>query len=68
MWVKDASRAIDYGETRPDLDRDKLAYYGYSWAVGLGGILLAVEPRIRVSIFALGCLDYLRTVPEARQH
>ena len=32
MWVKDASRAIDYIETRPDLDHNKLAYYGLSWA------------------------------------
>lgn len=31
MWVKDASRAIDYAETRPDLDPNKVAYYGYSW-------------------------------------
>jgi dienelactone hydrolase len=64
MWAKDASRAIDYAETRPDLDHQKLAYYGYSWGSGLGGIILAVEPRIRVCVFALGGLDFQRLLPE----
>jgi eukaryotic-like serine/threonine-protein kinase len=64
MWAKDASRAIDYAETRPDLDHQKLAYYGYSWGSGLGGIILAVEPRIRVCVFALGGLDFQRPLPE----
>ena len=31
MWVKDVSRALDYAETRPELDHEKVAYYGYSW-------------------------------------
>jgi hypothetical protein len=47
-----------------ELDRDKLAYCGYSWGADLGGILLDVEPRIRVSILALGCLDHQRALPE----
>ena len=64
MWAKDASRAIDYAETRPDLDHEKLAYYGYSWGSGMGGIILAVEPRIRVCVFALGGLDFQRALPE----
>ena len=64
MWAKDASRAIDYAETRPDLDHEKLAYYGYSWGSGLGAIILAVEPRIRVGGVALGGLDFVRPFPE----
>ena len=64
MWVKDASRAIDYGETRPELDHSKLAYYGYSWGAELGAIIPAVEPRIKVCILALGGLDFHRSLPE----
>jgi formylglycine-generating enzyme required for sulfatase activity/tRNA A-37 threonylcarbamoyl transferase component Bud32/dienelactone hydrolase len=64
MWTKDASRAIDYAETRPDLDHDKLAYYGYSWGAAMGGIIPAVEPRIKVCVFALGGLDFHRSLPE----
>jgi serine/threonine protein kinase/dienelactone hydrolase len=64
MWVKDASRAIDYAETRPDLDHVKLAYYGYSWGAEMGGIVPAVEPRIKVCVLALGGLDFHRSLPE----
>jgi formylglycine-generating enzyme required for sulfatase activity/dienelactone hydrolase/fructosamine-3-kinase len=64
MWVKDASRAIDYAETRPELDHSKLAYYGFSWGAEMGGIVPAVEPRIKVSILALGGLDFHRSLPE----
>ncbi|MGH9499516.1 MAG: alpha/beta hydrolase family protein [Terriglobales bacterium] len=65
MWAKDASRAIDYAATRPDLDPNKLAYYGYSWGAAMGGIVPAVEPRIKVCVFALGGLEFQRALPEA---
>src|SRR3981081_1156578 len=64
MWTKDASRAIDYAETRPDLAHDKLAYYGYSWGAEMGAIVPAVEPRIKVAILALGGIDFNRSLPE----
>src|ERR1700682_4245211 len=64
MWVKDASRAIDYIETRPDLDRSKLAYYGLSWGGELGGIIPAVEPRFKVCVIAGGGIDFVRSLPE----
>jgi eukaryotic-like serine/threonine-protein kinase len=46
MWAKDASRALDYVDSRPDLDHDKIGYYGYSWGAVMGAIIPAVEPRI----------------------
>jgi formylglycine-generating enzyme required for sulfatase activity/dienelactone hydrolase len=64
MWVKDASRAIDYAETRPDLDHEKLAYYGYSWGAELGGLIPAVDTRIKVNVLALAGLDFHRSLPE----
>ena len=64
MWVKDVSRAIDYVETRPDLDHDKIAFYGYSWGAEMGGIVPAVEPRIKASVLALGGLDFQHSLPE----
>jgi formylglycine-generating enzyme required for sulfatase activity/dienelactone hydrolase/predicted Ser/Thr protein kinase len=64
MWVKDASRAIDYAETRPVLDHNKLAYYGYSWGAAMGAIVPAVEPRIKVCVLALGGLEFQRSLPE----
>ncbi len=64
MWVKDVSRAIDYGETRPELDHNKLAYYGYSWGAVMGAVVPAVEPRIKICVLALGGLDFSRSLPE----
>jgi dienelactone hydrolase len=64
MWVKDASRAIDYAETRPDLDHEKLAYYGYSWGAAMGALVPAVEPRFKACVLALGGLDFQRSLPE----
>jgi dienelactone hydrolase len=64
MWVKDSSRAIDYAETRPDLDHAKLAYYGYSWGAELGGLIPAVDNRIKVNVLTLAGLDFHRSLPE----
>ncbi len=64
MWVKDVSRAIDYAETRPELDHEKLAYYGYSWGAAMGAIVPTVEPRLKVCVLALGGLDFQRSLPE----
>jgi len=64
MWAKDASRALDYAQTRPDLNHDKVAYYGYSWGAEMGGLVPAVDPRIKVCVFVLGGLDFHRSLPE----
>ncbi len=64
MWVKDASRAIDYAQSRPELDRDKIAYYGYSWGAEMGAIVPAVEPRFKACVLALGGLDFQHSLPE----
>jgi dienelactone hydrolase len=58
MWVKDASRAIDYAGTRPELDQTKLAYFGLSWGGTMGAFIPAVERRIKVCILASGGLNF----------
>jgi serine/threonine protein kinase/formylglycine-generating enzyme required for sulfatase activity/predicted esterase len=64
MWEKDASRALDYADTRPELDHQKIAFYGYSWGAVMGGLIPAVEPRIKLCVLALGGLDFNRPLPE----
>jgi dienelactone hydrolase len=57
--VKDLRRAIDYLETRSDIDRDRLAFYGLSWGGSLGPLMTAIEPRFEASILLAGGLpDY----------
>jgi dienelactone hydrolase len=52
--VKDFKRTIDYLETRKEIDRERLTYYGSSWGGILGGLIPAAEDRIKASILALG--------------
>jgi serine/threonine protein kinase/dienelactone hydrolase len=58
MWVKDASRSIDYAATRSDLDQTRLAYFGLSWGGAMGAFIPAVERRIKVCILVAGGLNF----------
>jgi eukaryotic-like serine/threonine-protein kinase len=64
MWAKDLRRGIDYLETRPDITTERLAYYGVSWGGAMGGLMPAVEPRIKVSVLYVAGLDFERARPE----
>ena len=48
--VRDFRRAIDYLESRSDIQADKIGYYGVSWGGRMGPLVLAVEPRIKVAV------------------
>ncbi|HEY5022843.1 MAG TPA: protein kinase [Gemmatimonadaceae bacterium] len=65
MWAKDMRRSIDYLETRPDIDPRKVAYYGVSWGGQMGGIMPAVEPRLKVVLLYIAGLPMERARPEA---
>jgi serine/threonine protein kinase/formylglycine-generating enzyme required for sulfatase activity/dienelactone hydrolase len=57
MRAKDFRRTIDYLETRPkEFDLSKLAYEGLSRGASWGGILPAIEPRIKVAVMFGGGL------------
>ena len=58
QWAKDVFRAVDYLETRPDIDMSKLGYYSLSMGAYFGPIPVALEPRIKVAVFASGGLRY----------
>jgi len=49
-WSRDLGRAIDYLETRSDIDPARLAFYGVSAGADAGVILTAVEPRIKTVV------------------
>ena len=63
LYAKDFFRAVDYLETRPDIDKARLGYYGMSHGAFVGPIPVALEPRIKTAVFAAGGLRY-NTVPE----
>jgi dienelactone hydrolase len=64
-WVKDLRRCVDYLETRPDFDHQKIAFFGFSWGGILGTIIPAVEPRIKANILFLGGFVDNAALPEA---
>jgi formylglycine-generating enzyme required for sulfatase activity/dienelactone hydrolase len=64
MWAQDLSRALDYVQTRKDLDSKRIAFLGTSWGGALGPLLAAVEPRIRAVVLVSGGLEFQATLPE----
>jgi serine/threonine protein kinase/dienelactone hydrolase len=63
MTVKDLGRSIDYLETRPDIRKDSLGYYGASMGAQFGPYL-AVEGRIKTAVLADGAFLPWRLKPE----
>lgn len=52
--VADARRSVDYLESRPDIRRDQIAFFGQSWGAQIGSVILAVEPRLKAAVFLSG--------------
>ena len=48
QYNTDIRRGVDYLQTRPDIQKTALAYYGFSWGAANGPIALALEPRFKV--------------------
>jgi dienelactone hydrolase len=58
-WIErrqDLGRAIDYLETRSDVDAARVAYYGLSFGASYALPLIAVEPRLKVAVLLSGGL------------
>src|SRR5207237_5873030 len=60
----DLGRSIDYLETRWEIDRGKLAYYGLSMGAIDGVALVALEDRFRAAVFMAGGFRFGRYPPE----
>jgi dienelactone hydrolase len=64
MWAKDISRSVDYLETRTDIRRDTLVYFGFSWGGAMGGIMPAVEKRFNCCVLCGAGLWFQSSIPE----
>ncbi len=67
MWRKDIGRCIDYLETRKDIQADKLGYFGWSWGGFMGGIIPAIEKRIKAVALHVGGMAMNKSLPEVDQ-
>lgn len=67
--VKDLQRAVDFVETRDDLDAERLAFVSISLGSAYAPIFLAVEPRFDVAVLIAGGFDEAlrRAAPQAIQ-
>ncbi|MGI9103307.1 MAG: bifunctional serine/threonine-protein kinase/formylglycine-generating enzyme family protein [Terriglobales bacterium] len=63
-WSKDLGRTLDYIQTRPELDHQRIAYFGLSWGAALGPVMTATNDRIRVNLLLGGGLEQQKTLPE----
>ncbi len=62
--TKDLRRSIDYLWTRPEIDHDRLAYYGVSWGGEEAPIMTVVEDRFKVAVLLSGGCDNEKVLPE----
>jgi eukaryotic-like serine/threonine-protein kinase len=65
MWVKDYRRTLDYLSSSAEFDSTKFAYMGFSWGGRHGGMVPAIETRIRASVLYVAGLKMERARPEA---
>jgi len=56
-WMTDLRRGVDYLETRPDLNFQKLAFLGISNGANVGLVLTAIETRYKTLIFESAGLE-----------
>lgn len=62
---KDLARTIDYLETRPDIDRDRIGFLGNSRGASLSPLVLALEPdRLKTAVLMIPGLYLARPAPE----
>ncbi|MEP7376434.1 MAG: SUMF1/EgtB/PvdO family nonheme iron enzyme [Chitinophagaceae bacterium] len=67
MWRKDLGRTIDYLETRKDMQADKVGFLGWSWGGFIGGIIPAIEKRIKAVVLNVGGMNMNKSLPEVDQ-
>jgi len=64
QWFKDLGRSLDYLETRSDIDRERLAFYGFSMGGSWGPIFTSLERRFKTSVLLVGGFPLFKRPPE----
>lgn len=65
--VWNAIRAIDYLETRPEVDKDRIGMTGRSGGAAMTWFTAALDPRIQVAVPVMGISTYAANVRENTQ-
>ena len=62
--AKDFSRMVDYLETRTDIDRNRLGYFGNSSGAVIAPLILAIDQRIKAAALVGGAFPVIALPPE----
>lgn len=66
--VKDVRRTLDYLETRPDIDHERIAFHALSYGASRSPFVLAIEDRFRTAMLvSVGLSPSQRLPPEIHQ-
>jgi uncharacterized protein len=52
--IKDLQRAVDVLRSRPNVDRDRIAFVGFSWGGATGALFIGIERRLRAAALVVG--------------
>jgi dienelactone hydrolase len=55
--IKDVMRSVDYLQSRPDIQGDKIAFFGFSWGGIIANLALAVEDRFEAAVLNVGGMN-----------
>ncbi len=66
-FMVDVQRYIDYLESRSDIDKDKIGYYGFSLGAMYGPIIISVEKRFKSAVLTVGGLMFDKMFSENDQ-
>ena len=64
--VMDARRTLDYLESRGEIDRSRMGYFGISWGARLAPITIALDSRLKMGILLNGRPRQRGTGPGSR--
>jgi dienelactone hydrolase len=64
QWVNEVSRSVDLLESRPEIQRGAIAYYGHSWGGHMAPIFLSLEDRFKAAVLIVGGLLFRPRTPE----
>ena len=66
--IIDLRRAVDYLETRPEIDKEKIGYVGGSMGGILGAIFIGVEPRIKAAALLVAGGNMSLMIRKSKHH
>ena len=64
-FAREVGRAVDYLQSRPDVDGEQRGYYGLSWGAVIAPVPLALDSRFKVATLVSGGLFWAPLRPDA---